>query len=183
MYSYTRIKLVNDILDDIGKFKKHFLITVDRKKRFISVKDGFITYTIKLSNFRCQCPASSSSKFLNCLCEHNIYVLVNHFNVPTEVIAFLDDPNILSKIVQHIKKGTMQNATNLFNDILKEKSCGICLDGFRINNSSQSNPNLNLFLCTQCKNYVHEKCMNRWMTSHTKNLPNMEKGCIYCKKN
>jgi hypothetical protein len=173
MYSYNRIKLVDDILDDIGRFKKHFLIIVNRKKRFISVKDGFITYTVKLSDFRCQCPGNGSSKILNFLCEHNIYILTHHFGVPVETIAFLDDPNILSKVVQQIKKGTIQNSTNLFNDILKEKSCGICLDDFRINK--------NLFLCTQCKNYVHAKCMEKWMTSHTKNMPNVEKGCIYCK--
>ena len=72
------------------------------------------------------------------------------------------------------------DVTELEKSVMKylgEKVCGICHMSLTDNKFRQ-----HLFFCPECKNLIHGKCMETWMTK--KSVVDgiiIEKGCIYCK--
>jgi|AntRauTorckE6833_2_1112554.scaffolds.fasta_scaffold58793_1 hypothetical protein len=171
----SKLRKITNILYQIYDRKKFQIIEPKRNQRdkFIFVKDGFINYKISYNknNIKCQCHNNRSI-----YCDHILYLLNYHFELNEKTICFLDKPELYE-----IFKNGLKNPKEFeiimnykIDEFLKNDECLICYYSL-----GDIKYNLDLFECQKCKNYVHTKCFEKWL-SQKKNTED-EKGCVFCR--
>jgi hypothetical protein len=156
-----------------GCYNNKYIIS--KKKKKIMIKDGIITYKIitdnNLEKIRCQCMSTDKT------CSHLMFLLSKHFNMSCLVISLMNHKKVYRYFMNnYIRLGfAIGKQMDLeIDNLLDDAECGVCLyhlldDKF----------NCKLYKCLTCKKNIHLTCMNKWMSTKTKN--SIEKnGCIYC---
>lgn len=151
------------------------------KKKDIILIDGMVNYKIKFTELSknksdkisfIQCPCSK----IKHECDHIMFLLIDHFKLTEFILNFLHLPSFGKIFLNNITNKELNKL--LEENIIKyfsNSECGICFNKLNYRN------NYNYFQCNTCKNFVHQTCMNKWLTTKNNQIPNMEKGCIYCK--
>ncbi len=179
LYKMSRSLQIQTIIENFKKRKFNFIVFKKGKKRSNNyqyiIKDGFINYTIDFKSLNlCQC--QNKNDFY---CDHVLYILIYNFGLSNLCVSLLEVPKIFKIFLEELKKNkqkikiTLEDKINIF---LKEESCGICL--LDLNGSKFTNQ---LYICQKCFNIVHLKCMEQWVTHKSRENPEIEKKCIYCK--
>ncbi len=180
----SRYDKMTGAIDKLYERKINYVTIKNKNKKIIPIKDGIITYKINLSpKLGCQCYANTSNDIY---CTHILYLLTKIYKLSDLTITFIHLKQVHEQFIKYIMKNnnTITRGVDDLNNILEgevakyfaEETCGICLLSL-----DDKKFNYDLFTCDQCNNYVHSKCMDNWMNIKIKNIPGMEKGCIYCK--
>ncbi len=183
---YEKIYRAVDILYER---KVTYFILKNKNKKVIPIKDGIVTYKINLSpKIECQCyqyntgANGTDRSNSDIYCNHILYLFSKIYKMSDLIITFIHLKPLHEQFINYIVKN--DNISDELNNILegelanyfKEEVCGICLSSL-----DDKKFNYDIFICDQCSNYVHSKCMDDWMNIKIKTIPNMEKGCIYCR--
>lgn len=181
--SVIRCSRYNEMTRAINKLyerKINYFIMKNKNKKIIPIKDGIVTYKINLSpKLGCQCDEFT---YADIYCNHILYLLSKIYKLSDLTITFIHLKQAHEQFIKYIMKN---NNYDDLNDVLEEEiakyftkeDCGICLLSL-----DDKKFNYDIYTCDQCNNYVHSKCMDNWMNTKNKNIPDMEKGCIYCRR-
>ena len=179
--SQSRIKVINNYLDNLYySFNNLSLVFTKRNKNFMLVKDGIITYKIRINNkLYCQCCDKNNyyDRYNNLYCKHIFYLLKYHFKLNNYAICYL----YLDEVHELFKSNYKKNKFNLnsllekkIGEVINSKECAICYNNLRVNKP--------LYQCSKCKNIVHMHCFNKWLKYKAKDHCKINKGCIFCKE-
>ena len=179
----SKLGQIKKTLDNI--YNKNNLVAIppnkNKRKKFIFVKDGFITYKITFNIYNIECQCSGQYLGQNIFCDHVLYLISSHFGLSDKSICFLDHPQIMIKFIEGIKKSIIDINGILEKEIdnfLDREMCGICFVEL-----GDKRFNLDLYVCRKCKNYVHSKCFDKWLKfKQDRRESTIEKGCVYCRE-
>ena len=174
----SRYNEMNRAINKLYERKINYVTMKNKNKKIIPIKDGIVTYKINLNpKLGCQCDAHTGI-----YCNHILYLLSKIYKLSDLTITFIHLKQVHEQFIKYIiKNRTIDDLNNILEGEIKkyfaEETCGICLLTL-----DDRKFNYDIYTCDQCNNYVHSKCMDDWMNVKIKTIPDMEKGCIYCRR-
>ena len=175
--SYSRLSVIEERLDSIFMRKFKCRATPSKKGLSYKIKEGIMTFEVGFNPVPF-CTFCRLSGYINC-CDHILYVMNNNLRLNDFIISYLCIPEVYKLFLDMLKvKLDTKKLEDDILDYLSDKICGVCHTDLVDNKFGQ-----HLFFCPTCKNLVHSKCMETWMTKKIKvdGKNQVEKGCIYCK--
>ena len=155
-------------------------------KENISVVDSRYPYVFFNIDFnrgtKCQCGEKTTN---NGLCIHMYKVLMDHYEIPVEYLAFLHLPEIYTVFLD-ILRDDLGNVNNKLKDSIdqyildKNQECAVCCELISVGSDAY-----NFQQCHQCNNMTHTKCFQQWWNqklTHPVTGVEYPKKCMYCRK-